>query len=213
MIAAWSYQPARKAVHQKSITRTGTAMGFSNLASFNHRSANVVVRLGCEPKTMTETTGCRSPKARLFDQAETKPRPSPPRPARDHNEIRPRPHRDYLRKVTETTDTAPYREGVISLAPRRLARLSTPRRLPFAALTLRFGCRTLCSQGRTPASHRSFDPAKPLLDRSPAPPPAIQPKRQNSHQPDSKVSRSAMEGSGKSLICPFAHECENLHAR
>lgn len=155
MIAAWSYQPARKAVHQKSITRTGTAMGFSNLASFNHRSANVVVRLGCEPKTMTETTGCRSPKARLFDQAETKPRPSPPRPprpARDHNEIRPRPRRDYLRKVTETTDTAPYREGVISLAPRRLARLSTPRRLPFAALTLRFGCRTLCSQGRTPAS-------------------------------------------------------------
>jgi hypothetical protein len=43
----------------------------SALASLNRRSANVVVRLGCEPKTMTETTGCRSPKARLFDQAET----------------------------------------------------------------------------------------------------------------------------------------------
>jgi hypothetical protein len=90
-------------------------------ASLNRRSANVVVRLGCEPKTMTETTGCRSPKARLFDQAETKPRPSPPRPprpARDHNEIRPRPRRDYLRKVTETTETAPYREGENGLAPR-----------------------------------------------------------------------------------------------
>jgi hypothetical protein len=129
-------------------------------ASLNRRPANVVVRLGCEPKTMTETTGRRSPKARLFDQAETKPRPSPPRPprpARDHNEIRPRPHRDYLRKVTETTETAPYREGVIGLAPRRLARLSTPRRLPFAALTLRFGCRALCSPGRTPASKGNRD--------------------------------------------------------
>src|ERR1019366_2484528 len=107
----------------------------SALASLNPRSANVVVRLGCEPKTMTETTGCRSPKARLFDQAETKPRPSPPRPprpARDHNEIRPRPRRDYLRKVTETTETAPYRER------RKVSPLARPR-----GSALRAGCPSL----------------------------------------------------------------------
>ena len=50
-------------------------MRYTNaLASLNRRSANVVVRLGCEPKTMTETTGCRAAKARLFD------------PQRDHAE-------------------------------------------------------------------------------------------------------------------------------
>ena len=54
------------------------------LASFNRRSENVVARLGCEPKTMTETTGCRSPKARLFD------------PQRDHAET----------ITTETSETS-----------------------------------------------------------------------------------------------------------
>jgi hypothetical protein len=53
------------------------------LASLNRRSENVVVRLGYEPKTMTETTGRRAPKARLFD------------PQRDHAET----------IATETTET------------------------------------------------------------------------------------------------------------
>jgi hypothetical protein len=53
-------------------------------AILNSRSENVIVRLGYEPKTMTETIGCRAPKARLFD------------PQRDHAET----------ITTETTETS-----------------------------------------------------------------------------------------------------------
>jgi hypothetical protein len=89
------------------------------------------------------------------------------------------------------------------------SRLSTPRRLPFAALTLRFGCRTLCSQGRTSASQRAVYPAKPLLGQprsTTASNPAEAP-RQSPAEGDRKEPYRPSFGRNRSTADPLTPRC------